>query len=378
MKLLDNDIWVQYQLQGVFVYINCNFNQNYTIKYINNNNIIYDNYIECIKGKQYFTSIYNIFYMQLNIEVYNSNNVLVFEWNNKQFPTIYIICESSALGDNISWVPYINKFQTKHNCNINYYIPPHLKNILNELLCDNNNIKLYNYNEFKLVKNIPIYRIGYFDGGYDLHKHPQLANSIPLQQIATDILGLQYEQIQPIFKFKYNYNPFPFKYVCISNNSTTQSKLWNYEGGWQYIIDYINSLGIKVIYIGKEECNLNNIINLQGDNDLYNRIGILQNCEFFIGLPSGLSWLAWACNKPVIMISGFSNPYTQFKYNNYRVYNKNALCKDCFNRYKFNGDWYYCPDNNDFICSRSITPNMIILKIQQVLLNINRKELNNN
>ena len=33
----------------------------------------------------------------------------------------------------------------------------------------------------------------------------------------------------------------------------------------------------------------------------------LVTCEFFIGLGSGLSWLAWACELPIVLISGFSD-----------------------------------------------------------------------
>ena len=36
----------------------------------------------------------------------------------------------------------------------------------------------------------------------------------------------------------------------------------------------------------------------------------LSTCEFFIGLSSGLSWLAWACELPVVIVSGFSEKWT--------------------------------------------------------------------
>jgi ADP-heptose:LPS heptosyltransferase len=39
----------------------------------------------------------------------------------------------------------------------------------------------------------------------------------------------------------------------------------------------------------------------------------LQHCEFFIGVSSGLSWLAWACGKKVVMISGITKKENEFK-----------------------------------------------------------------
>jgi ADP-heptose:LPS heptosyltransferase len=39
----------------------------------------------------------------------------------------------------------------------------------------------------------------------------------------------------------------------------------------------------------------------------------ISNSEFFIGLSSGLSWLAWTLNKEVIMISNFTEENHEFK-----------------------------------------------------------------
>ena len=48
------------------------------------------------------------------------------------------------------------------------------------------------------------------------------------------------------------------------------------------------------------------------------RITDIFNCDFFIGLGSGLSWLAWALDRKVILISSFSAPYSEF-YTPYRI-----------------------------------------------------------
>jgi autotransporter strand-loop-strand O-heptosyltransferase len=55
----------------------------------------------------------------------------------------------------------------------------------------------------------------------------------------------------------------------------------------------------------------------------------LKNAEFFIGLSSGLSWLAWSMRTPVVMISGVTHPINEFT-TPYRVINYHA-CNSCWN-----------------------------------------------
>ena len=57
-----------------------------------------------------------------------------------------------------------------------------------------------------------------------------------------------------------------------------------------------------------------------GNRPLQERLSLLHHADFFIGLGSGLSWLAWAADTPVVMISGFSHPSTEF-HTPYRVIN---------------------------------------------------------
>ena len=100
-------------------------------------------------------------------------------------------------------------------------------------------------------------------------------------------------------------------------------------------------------------------------------IATINGCEFFMGLGSGLSWLAWALEKPVVLISGFSEPYSEFDIECERVHNKD-VCNSCYNRHKFDpGKWDWCPDNNDFICTKSITPDMVKHSIDNVIKKLN-------
>jgi len=159
--------------------------------------------------------------------------------------------------------------------------------------------------------------------------------------------------------------------------STAQCKYWNNDQGWINTVEYLNNLGYKVYCIDKnysfgaiEKMNLipHNAIDKTGDVSLHERIKQICSADFFIGLGSGLSWLAWACKKPVIMISGFSDPKSEF-YTPYRVHNKN-VCNSCWNDSSIEfdkGNWLWCPRNKNFECSKEITFEMVKEKIDQCI-----------
>ena len=164
------------------------------------------------------------------------------------------------------------------------------------------------------------YNIGVYHDDRE-NKHPRDWRTIPLQRVASDILGLEYKEIRPIIDTSEVYTASvkrPKRYVCISEFSTAQCKFWNNPTGWQQLVDKIVAAGYNVVAISKEKTNLKNVIDATG-NHIDITKGTLLGCEFFIGLASGLAWLAWALGKKVVMISGFSEPFEEFQSNNIRI-----------------------------------------------------------
>jgi autotransporter strand-loop-strand O-heptosyltransferase len=119
-----------------------------------------------------------------------------------------------------------------------------------------------------------------------------------------------------------------------------------------------------------------NVINKTG-LPLNKVANIINNCDFFIGLDSGLSWLAWALNKKVIQILGMTGKSIAFK-NQYGIVNEN-VCNTCFSDKNvgifsdsspFN-DFLMCPKYKNtpriFECTKYITPEMVIQKIDEIL-----------
>jgi autotransporter strand-loop-strand O-heptosyltransferase len=129
---------------------------------------------------------------------------------------------------------------------------------------------------------------------------------IPLQKVASQILGLEHKEIRPELTWLENKDykkPSDRKYVCISEKASHHKKEWKEINGWQKVVDFINSKGYDVVVISKEETDLKNVINKTGNIHLQNRIKDIAYAELFIGCSSGLSWLSWAIGTKTMIIS---------------------------------------------------------------------------
>ena len=191
---------------------------------------------------------------------------------------------------------------------------------------------------------------------------------IPLQKIASNVLGIDFKEIRPNINVNNESRPIEKKYICISEFASANGlKVWNNKIGWQTLVDNLVNMGYEVVSISKEKSNLKNITKRNGNYDLYDRCWYLKHSEFYIGMPSGLSWLAWAVGKKVVMIGGFSEDWFEFNENNIRVKNYNS-CTGCFNSIEHSDKLCcyhesFCPENKNFECSRKISPKMVLEKI---------------
>jgi autotransporter strand-loop-strand O-heptosyltransferase len=339
-----------------FLEITGRSNKNYVTKFYDENDIcLYENTIRAnhwVKlSRQWFTA--------WKIKVWE-NNVLVYDYKlDYAGRRVYISLESASLGDSIAWIPYVEEFRIKHNCHV---IVSTFKNFLFE--------SVYPELEFvapgTVVNNIfGMYSIGWF---YDSNKEPVEPNTIPLQKTATNILGLEYKEIKPRIAYTPE-NVFNGRIVTIATNSTAGCKFWTRDG-WQELINYLNRKGYRVINVSLEDNPFENCEPLE-DRSMQNTMDAIAQSDFFIGLSSGLSWLAWALNVPVVMIANFTEDNHEFEC--IRVTKKN-VCHGCWNKpeFKFDrGDWNWCPVYKDtprmHECQKAIFATDVIEKIYPLI-----------
>ena len=186
---------------------------------------------------------------------------------------------------------------------------------------------------------------------------------------------------RPRIDFKESERPIKSKYVCFSMHSTAQCKHWNYPDGWDKLCRMLRKSGYTPVCIDRfetfgSEGNWNpspkSCVKKHG-MDLSEMIRYISHCEFFIGLSSGLSWVAHAVGKPVVMISGVTSEDNEFLDDTIRIINK-SVCHGCINNreYKFDGgDWFWCPahkgTSRHFECTTSITPEMVMDRLKPLI-----------
>jgi len=364
-KLLENKVLANFN-DGAKIEIAGSLNKEYEISFFDKKtkHLIHKSTITnnmwTTPSRKYFTDWF------INILDKSSQENKEFNFNLKN-KRVRIINQSPSLGDCIAWIPYVIEFQKVHECIVDFYTPyadifpnPYENVIILEYF------KRNSFNDYYAS-----YELGYH---YDnLNKAPIDSRTQNLQEVAASILGLEYKEIAPEIKINNSERKISEKYVCISTASTSGCKHWQRENGWQDVINYLNNLGYKVIAIQKEPLgymdsgNFKNIFHPKTDN-LQEAISWLTNCEFFIGIGSGISWLSWALNKKVILISGFSKNFAEFN-TPYRIIN-NSVCNGCWNdtSVKFDpSNWNWCPRNKNFECSKEISFEMVKEKIDSII-----------
>jgi autotransporter strand-loop-strand O-heptosyltransferase len=349
-----------HHVNGFYLEIKSDSEDLFTIEIIDNSNTVV--YKTTLKSgmysklsRQYFNGIkYKIYHKERLIKEEDIN------FNNKK---VFISFDSSSLGDTISWLPYCEEFRIKHNCEV---VVSTFKNFFFEKSYPN--IKFVQPGS--VVNNIHgMFKIGWF---YDNNLEPEYPSSIPLQKAITNIIGLEFKELQSNVYFEPKERPYTEKYICVTTNSTAGCKLWNNPNGWTELVKYLNGLGYKVINISKDGDKVEGVINLK-DDSMLNTMNVIHHSEFVIGLSSGLSWLSWALNKHVVMISNFTESNHEFTINCTRITNP-LVCNGCWNNpmFKFDkGDWNWCPEHKNterhFECHKSITSEMVVNKIQHLI-----------
>jgi autotransporter strand-loop-strand O-heptosyltransferase len=317
------------------------------------------------------------YFVRFRLEIWhNGESVLVHDYSARDHE-ILVQFPVGTLGDPMGWFPYAAKFLERHGCRLSCALGDKLIGLFRDAYPG---ITFLTHEEVKPDRYYATYSLGLFFDDKDNVYQPCDFRHVGLHRTAGYILGVDPAEVPPRIVLKEDSRPIPEPYVCIAVQSTTQCKYWNNPNGWREVVAFLKQAGYRVICIDQRATHGTGLVwnhipygaeDETGDKPLAERFCWLKHAEFFIGLSSGLSWLAWAAGIPVVMISGFTHPTNEFA-TPYRVINYHA-CNSCWNdvRVRFDHkDFLWCPRHKDtprqFECTRLITVDQVKAVISAV------------
>jgi len=317
------------------------------------------------KASNAFVTSTKKYYINFGLEVYLADKLIFSHDFSLTRKKILIKFPIGTLGDVLAWFPYSQVFKHTHDCEVYVAMAPNLA----ELFAPT-------YPELRFVDPderppdiYATYYMGIFFPCGDRVHQPVDFRITGLQKTIPYLLGLEAKEVRPRIAPRSLERTIEEPYVCIASQSTTQAKYWNNPTGWLSTIKHLKEKGYRVLCIDQKICHgagsrWNTIPygaeDFTGDMPLQQRVDLLHHADFFIGLSSGLSWLAWAAGKPIVLISGFTLPLNEF-HTPYRVINYH-VCNGCWNdgAIEFaHEDFEWCPrhkhTDSQYECSRFIT-----------------------
>ncbi|WP_322041918.1 autotransporter strand-loop-strand O-heptosyltransferase [Paraburkholderia sp. J67] len=330
------------------------------------------------------------YFVRFLLEVFDGERCVFSHTFDARGRRVWMTLGSGALGDAIGWVPAIEAFRQQHGCEVTV----EMKSWLHPLFKGG-------YPALRFVSEVsepaqrerennePIYatyRVGCYSPYADRDHQPTDPRVSSLQDFASYMLGVAAVERRTHIVVADRARIVPEPYVCIAAQASTQCKYWNNPHGWGTLVAHLKSRGYRVLCIDRDrEYGLAGALNTMpegaedftGERPLQERASLLMHADFFVGLGSGLSWLAWAVGVPVVLISGFSHPNAEFD-TPWRVINFHA-CNSCYNdtAFEFDNDFSWCPrhahDALRYQCTTAITAGHVIRVVDDLIASLDER-----
>jgi autotransporter strand-loop-strand O-heptosyltransferase len=286
-----------------------------------------------------------------------------------------------TLGDTLGWLPYAARFAERHGCRLVCAMAAPLIPLFRDAYPS---IRFVTHDEVvaqKLAEGCyASYCLGLFFDDADRIWQPTDFRLVGLHRTAGYILGVDPTEAPPRLALPDASRPIAERYAVVAVQASSGCKMWNNPDGWRGVVAGLRTRGYRVICIDQKPVHGFGLVwthiphgaeDQTGDRPLAERARWLRHADLFVGLSSGLSWLAWAVGTPVVLISGFTHPTNEFA-TPYRVINWHT-CNSCWNdpRLRFDHkDFMWCPRHADtprqFECTRLITAEHVLATIGRV------------
>lgn len=287
-----------------------------------------------------------------------------------------------TLGDTLGWMPYAARFAERHGARVTCAMSGLIIPLLRDAYPAIRFVTHADVVEQELAKAAyATYSLGLFFDDAACNWQPTDFRQVGLHRTAGYILGVDPAEAPPRLALPDDTRPFAEPYVCIAVQASTQAKLWNNPDGWRAVVGFLKGRGYRVICIDQKPVHGAGLVwthiphgaeDFTGDRPLVERARFLRHADAFVGLSSGLAWLAWGAGCPVVLISGFTHPVNEFA-TPYRVHNWHA-CNSCWNdpRERFDHkDFLWCPrlagTPRQFECTRLITDDAVLAALGRAL-----------
>jgi autotransporter strand-loop-strand O-heptosyltransferase len=317
------------------------------------------------------------YYIRVRVEAFAGDRLLLAHDYDCRGKEVLIQLPVGTIGDTLGWFPYAVEFQRARGCRLSVAMAEFMILLFRDAYPE---IDFLTHEQVDPQRYYATYNIGlFFDDEERIHQ-PCDFRLVGLHRTAGYILGVDPTEGPPRIAPSSSDRPIAERYVCIAVQSTTQAKYWNNPFGWREIVRFLTASGYRVVCIDRSPANGQGLIwnhmphgvqDETGARPLAERAHWIRHADFFVGLSSGLAWLAWAVGVPVVMISGFTHPVNEFA-TPYRVINYHA-CNSCWNdvRVRFDHkDYLWCPRHKDsprqFECTRLITAEQVKDAIRRI------------
>lgn len=287
-----------------------------------------------------------------------------------------ILFPTGTLGDLLGWFHYAERFRVLHRCHLECVMGQEIIDLVAPGYPD---IIFSTADSVSITEPYASYRVGLFFGG-DTTNQPIDFRKVGFHRSAGYILGVDPREAPPRLNLSAE-RKITEPYVCIAVQSTCQAKYWNNGHGWSEVVSHLKLLGYRVLCIDRQAHYGQGFVwnhipygaeDFTGNHPLQARLDLLAHADFFVGLGSGLSWLAWGAGIPVVLISGFSLPNSEF-YTPWRVFSSHG-CNGCWDDTAItfdHKDFLWCPrhkgTDRQYECTRLITGQQVNNTINQLL-----------